>query len=110
MLGSRRVPLLLRYASLHSEQSVSSTPPTARRRFAAPYEQLGEVDNALADGKASTPADDAAIQALVKRAETKIARRTERWTKAQFSRSLSVARGDCVLTVVVCVASFASLQ
>jgi hypothetical protein len=55
----------------------SSTPPTARRRFAAPYEQLGEVDNALADGKAATPADDAAIQALVKHAETKIARRTE---------------------------------
>ena len=46
-------------------------------RRATAYEQLGEVDKALADGKAATPADDAAMQALVKRAEAKIARRTE---------------------------------
>ncbi len=48
-------------------------------RRATANEQLCEVDKGLADGKAATPADDAAaaIQALFKRAEAKIARRTE---------------------------------
>jgi len=57
-------------------------------RRATAYEQLGEVDKALADGKAATPADDAAIQALIKRAEAKIARRTES-EKAMYKRMFS---------------------
>ena len=44
-------------------------------RHATAHEQLGDVDKALADGKAATPADDPAIQ---KRAETKIAKRRKR--------------------------------
>jgi ankyrin repeat protein len=45
-------------------------------RRASAYEQLGDSDKALADAKAATPVDDPAIQALVKRAEAKIAKRT----------------------------------
>jgi ankyrin repeat protein len=45
-------------------------------RRASAYEQLGDSDKALADAKAATPVDDAAIQALVKRLEAKIAKRT----------------------------------
>jgi hypothetical protein len=45
-------------------------------RRATAYEQLGEVDKALAD---------AAIQALVKRAEAKIARHNSEKVKCMFS-------------------------
>ena len=57
-------------------------------RRATAHEQLGDVDKALADGKAATPADDPAIQALVKRAETKIAKRVEN-EKAMYARMFS---------------------
>jgi len=41
-------------------------------RRATALEQLGELDNALADAKAATPADDPAIEALVRRVEEKL--------------------------------------
>ena len=52
-------------------------------RRATAHEQLGDVDKALADGKAATPADDPA-----KRAETKIAKRVEN-EKAMYARMFS---------------------
>jgi len=46
-------------------------------RRATAYEQLGELDKALADGHAATPKDDAGVVALVKRLEARIAKRAE---------------------------------
>jgi tetratricopeptide (TPR) repeat protein len=46
-------------------------------RRATAYEQQGEIDKALADAKLATPKDDAAIVALIRRVETRIAKRTE---------------------------------
>jgi tetratricopeptide (TPR) repeat protein len=46
-------------------------------RRATAYEQQGEIDKALADAKLATPKDDAAIVALIRRVEARIAKRTE---------------------------------
>jgi hypothetical protein len=76
-------------------------------RRATANEQLCEVDKGLADGKAATPADDAAaaIQALFKRAEAKIARRTEE-REGQvhvFLKFELLAAVVCVLKLLLCV-------
>jgi actin-like ATPase involved in cell morphogenesis len=46
-------------------------------RRATAYEQQGEIDKALADAKLATPKDDAAIVALIRRMEARIAKRSE---------------------------------